>query len=489
MTAPASAALFEALALQRAPRSRRPAPDQRLPEGTLQLVRIAAGEEEATASAQRATGESAHSLREAAIFYIQQVFFAPGSSSYRVLGVDPDAADEKLREHYRWLARWLHPDRNPDQWEVVFAERVNNAWQDLRTSERRARYQPAVEEADEWSTLVAAPPPAHVFEHPEEPAPTKSRRRDLGWVPAAVVAGLGSVAIAVVVLFYSAERAVAPPSTLASAEPSTPLELSTPPPSPAPLPQAAAAPDPTPVTAPVPDAPAATIPAARPPPSPAPATSAVATVSRPPGRVAPAPVAVVPTAPKPRAVAVQPPKPEPVTPVASESSASAKQPRHVTPPKPAPAIAPSAVAASAPPAPAAVEPAVVEPAPAAAPKPSSRDANRLLGQLSRAYEDGDVQGMRALFAPDASGPGGGREAILADYRRVFASSSERSLSVRDVSWFVSGDTFTIVATFEAIVTEGRAGRVRKTRGDLRLDLRREGDHWQIFRMQHGERPG
>ena len=118
-----------------------------------------------------------------------------------------------------------------------------------------------------------------------------------------------------------------------------------------------------------------------------------------------------------------------------------------------------------------------------------RDANRLLGQLSRAYEDGDLQGMRALFAEDAQGPTGGLNSILAEYRRVFDDSSERSLAMRDVSWFVSGDTFTIVATFEANVTGGRAGRSRKTRGDLRLDLRREGDHWQIYRMQHGERPG
>jgi hypothetical protein len=138
---------------------------------------------------------------------------------------------------------------------------------------------------------------------------------------------------------------------------------------------------------------------------------------------------------------------------------------------------------------AALVPQAVEVATSAEPKPGSRDANRLLGQLSRAYEDGDVQGMRALFATDAQGPAGNLDSILADYRRVFSDSSARSLAMRDVSWFVSGETFTIVATFEASVTSGRAGRVRKTRGDLRLDLRRGGDRWQIFRMQHGDRPG
>jgi len=209
--------------------------------------------------------------------------------------------------------------------------------------------------------------------------------------------------------------------------------------------------------------------------------------------VAAAPPARTPASKPPPAVAVQAPVAKPAAPPVPEVPAPAKPSRHAKPTAAAVAIAAADIAQAAPseparnagaPVPEPVQPARVEP-----PKPSSRDANRLLGQLSRAYEDGDVQGMRALFASDASGPAGGREAILAEYRRVFASSSERSLSMRDVSWFTSGETFTIVATFEASVTEGRAGRVRKTRGDLRLDLRREGDHWEIFRMQHGERPG
>jgi len=468
MTVPASAALLEALALQRAPRSRRPGPEQRLPEGTLQLVRIAAGEEEATKSAQSATGENPQVLREAAIFYIQQVCFAPGSSSYRVLGVDPDASDEKLREHYRWLARWLHPDRNPDPWEVVFAERVNRAWRECRTAEHRRRYQPTAEERDEGSTRVAAPP-SHVFQQHEEAPLEPPRRRDLGWVPAAVVATLGSVAIAVVVLFYASQRGEAPASSVAEAQPMTPLEL----------PSSALAPAPVVMTQPAPQSVPAVELAHEPAPAPPLASVPEAVTPPPPVEIAPKPAPVAPPAPRPIAVAAPPPKPAAVP--------SGPKPSNVSPPP----VVGAAVAIPAPapardttPAPEVVETARVEPA-----QPNSGDANRLLGQLSRAYENGDVQGMRAPFAADAHGPAGNLESILAEYRRVFAESSERSLAVRDVSWFVSGDTFTIVASFEAVVTEGRAGRVRRTRGDLRLDLRRENDRWQIFRMQHGERPG
>jgi hypothetical protein len=158
MTEPACAALHEALALLSAPRRPRPSAEQRLPEGMSLLLRLAAGEEEASQAAKAESGEPVETVREAAIFYLQQVCFASGGSSYRVLGVDPDAGEERIREHYRWLARWLHPDRNPDEWEVVFSERVGQAWQDLRTAERRQRYDSSLLSHDDWSAVVAAPP-------------------------------------------------------------------------------------------------------------------------------------------------------------------------------------------------------------------------------------------------------------------------------------------------------------------------------------------
>ncbi len=58
----------------------------------LLLIRIVAGDEHALGLAQLSTGEPGRVLREAAAFYIQQVLFAPGSSSYRVLGVDSTRA-------------------------------------------------------------------------------------------------------------------------------------------------------------------------------------------------------------------------------------------------------------------------------------------------------------------------------------------------------------------------------------------------------------
>jgi hypothetical protein len=474
----ASVALHEAVALLRAPRGRRPSPEERLPEGMSLLLRLVCGEEDALSTAQTATRETPETLREAAIFYIQQVCFAPGSSSYRVLGVDPDASDEKIREHYRWLARWLHPDRNPDPWEVVFAERVGQAWQQLRTAERRQRHDAVVvDSTDDWSSVVAAAPiPRPVAAAPAAPATPEAvgtkapPPRGYRWLPAAAIAGLGATALGVVVLNFTAKPSLSSqtgPSALATESPAasdvTPTrrpEILAQAPAVAPM-ETAAVPEANPV-APPPLMAATELPIVSAPASPTPVPMPVST---PPA----IPVARTRPSPPPRVVAIEA-RAEPV-----EAAHRDTQSRVDISPETTPAPAAAALAEVA--------------RQSASPTVGIRDANRLLGHFSRAFEAGDLQGMRELFAADARGPRGGLDSIIADYGQVFSDSRQRSLSVRDVNWFLLGDTFTIIASFEATVTKGRTGRSRRSHGDLRLDLRREGEKWRIYRMQHDENPG
>jgi hypothetical protein len=117
---------------------------------------------------------------------------------------------------------------------------------------------------------------------------------------------------------------------------------------------------------------------------------------------------------------------------------------------------------------------------------SQREANRLLGRFSEVYAEGDLAGMRAMFTADASSPDGGLDAILDEYDQLFERSSHRVLAVRDVRWFAAGDTFTIIAGYEASLRRGRLGRSR-SHGNLRLELRRENDQWLIYRLQHHDR--
>lgn len=139
MTA-AGNAVEQALALLRAPLQAGQLRGREVPGDVLSLIRWAAGEEASLHAAAEQTGEAPADLREAAVLFLQQVLFAPDADSYRLLGVPEHAQHDVIKEHYGWLMRWLHPDRNLDDWDTVFADRVTRAWQNLRTPARRQDY-------------------------------------------------------------------------------------------------------------------------------------------------------------------------------------------------------------------------------------------------------------------------------------------------------------------------------------------------------------
>jgi hypothetical protein len=145
-------ALDLALGLARMPTLAAGMREQPLPPDTLVLIRIAAGCADTAQEAAAATGTQVEAIREAAIFYLQQVLFASSSDSHRILGVRPGASRSEMRSHLRWLMKWLHPDRNPNDWESVFAERVIGAWRDAGSR---------VDAPEEEEHSEASPAPHH----------------------------------------------------------------------------------------------------------------------------------------------------------------------------------------------------------------------------------------------------------------------------------------------------------------------------------------
>ena len=148
-------ALEQAIALYRAP-ARLSAAHQRPLVNALLLLRIAADDRAAIALAVQACGETTETVSGAALLYIQQVLFADGADAYRLLGAQPDDDTAQIREHYRWLMRWLHPDRQPERWEVAYSERVNQAWQILRSTDRRRAYDRSLEKTHPETYTSAA---------------------------------------------------------------------------------------------------------------------------------------------------------------------------------------------------------------------------------------------------------------------------------------------------------------------------------------------
>jgi hypothetical protein len=118
----------------------------RLPEGVTFLLAIAAGEAPALREASEMTGRSEAILQKAAGFFIEQILLPPGRDSYRVLGGDRETSQSELRRHMALIMRWLHPDvvsngasgSHLDR--SLYANRVTQAWDSIKTDERRVAY-------------------------------------------------------------------------------------------------------------------------------------------------------------------------------------------------------------------------------------------------------------------------------------------------------------------------------------------------------------
>jgi hypothetical protein len=124
-----------ALDLARVPAVARSSGVPAIPANVIELMRIAAGSSEACETAVARTGEPTRVVIEAARFYLQQVLFRPDADCYRVLGIEPTASRATARNHMRWLLEWLHPDRNRNSWDAVYAERVLKAWREVSASD------------------------------------------------------------------------------------------------------------------------------------------------------------------------------------------------------------------------------------------------------------------------------------------------------------------------------------------------------------------
>ena len=116
---------------------------QPLPPGMITVLQIAGGSDDTLQQAVDTTGEPADRIRNAVILFLQTVLFTPAADSYRVLGAERSSTQAELRDHMRWLMKWLHPDRERSEWESSLALRVSSAWDDLKSPERRKAYDAA----------------------------------------------------------------------------------------------------------------------------------------------------------------------------------------------------------------------------------------------------------------------------------------------------------------------------------------------------------
>lgn len=130
------AALYLAAIPSRCPQLR----DAPLAHGVGVLLRIVADDGDTVEFYAKHLEKPPAGLREAAAFYIEQVMLAPCADSYRILGTERHAPTAELRRNLVLLCRWLHSNICEDMPRSVFFLRVTQAWNDLKTPERRAAY-------------------------------------------------------------------------------------------------------------------------------------------------------------------------------------------------------------------------------------------------------------------------------------------------------------------------------------------------------------
>jgi hypothetical protein len=78
----------------------------------------------------------------AARLYLQCILTNAGSNDRRMLCLPEAAGAEEIREHKKWLLKWLHPDRNHDSWESALFLQVNDAFNRLQLSPQGSAERP-----------------------------------------------------------------------------------------------------------------------------------------------------------------------------------------------------------------------------------------------------------------------------------------------------------------------------------------------------------
>jgi hypothetical protein len=136
-------AVQEALELFRQPARLRFIDRTELPVEMLDVIKIAAGDDNTIQLWADTFNEVPNVVREAAVFYLQQTIARSGVDNFRMLGLQPGAATADIRAHKRWLLKWLHPDRNPSKWQAALFYRVSGVADQLESLSAAACSLPA----------------------------------------------------------------------------------------------------------------------------------------------------------------------------------------------------------------------------------------------------------------------------------------------------------------------------------------------------------
>jgi hypothetical protein len=134
-----SAALYAALRLVRNPALKSRFQQEPLPAGMARLIRLASFTQGSDYPETSLDGADPVFLRAAAIYYLECVAWVEGGSHFRALGLRSGASKGHIAEAAWTLMEWLHPFVGTSEHEAAFADRVLDAWTELKTGRSGGR--------------------------------------------------------------------------------------------------------------------------------------------------------------------------------------------------------------------------------------------------------------------------------------------------------------------------------------------------------------
>jgi hypothetical protein len=93
----------------------------------LTVLKAAAGDEATLAQQAQFHNTDAKLVHEAARHYLLTLLMDPKNRGLRIIGLADDASESEIKDHKRWLLKWLHPDRNSNAWEQALFHKVSAA--------------------------------------------------------------------------------------------------------------------------------------------------------------------------------------------------------------------------------------------------------------------------------------------------------------------------------------------------------------------------
>lgn len=461
-----------------------------LPQGIAVLLRLAGGTEAQELNPALSGLAPEGELHKAAMFFVEEVLFQRDATHYRVLGLNPDATAEQIKEHHRLLMRLFHPDRSNHGGErrEHFATRANLAYNTLRDAGSRASYDETLRPA---ATARMQPPhraqvmPRRFVREPDSYWAVQVYPKLMRHLPQWVLAGTALASVTVVGMVYLYNS----PTNLQQVQAETLAEAA----SPVAMPATTKA-----------ESPAANVPVGgddtgvrferR-------LADAQQVVGAAPAAAA-EPAAQQPVS-KPRAIAeADAPRPPPVRqlrekPALLPSVASARMAKVAAEPtgrvqKTAPAVTPESTATGQKPvlaeqpapesltAAAAPEVAPAGQPPADPPRSAPPDPNALLTKFLEAYERGDMKTCMALLDEGMRG----KPELRREYDALFRGTDLRHIKILNINWSREGDLIRGEGQYRSTMMRKGETVLHSQAGQIRVELIRRGSTALINDLQY-----